>query len=207
MMNRRDLLKTAALGAAFAAAGLDAGARPALPGDSVYQLATPLTDQGGRSFVLGDGGADGDGRGRGRGTPTLVTMFYTSCQFVCPMLIETIRATQQKLTEAERQRLNVLMVSFDPQHDTVEVLKKTAKERQVDVANWTLARTDAASVRKLASVLGIQYKALANGDFNHTTALILLDAEGRIVGRTARLGDADPAFVKLVKATVAPASH
>ena len=51
-------------------------------------------------------------------------------------------------------------------------------------------------------MLGIQYRAIANGDFNHTTALILLDAEGRIVGRSTKLGNADPAFVKLVRTTL-----
>ena len=50
------------------------------------------------------------------------------------------------------------------------------------------------------AVLGIQYRALSNGDFNHTTALILIDADGRNAGRTAQLGVADAAFVKLVKA-------
>lgn len=204
-MNRRNLLKAGiAASAAFVAtsralAAVPAGqaAKPSLPTDSVYQLATPLTDQNGRPFTLGDG----------RGTPTIVSMFYTSCQFVCPMLVEAIRATQGKLVDGERQRLNVLMVTFDPQHDTVAVLQKTAKERQVEDAHWTLARTDAPNVRKLASVLGVQYRALGNGDFNHTTALILLDADGRIVGRTSQLGDADPAFVKLLKTTIAAAGH
>ena len=49
-------------------------------------------------------------------------------------------------------------------------------------------------------MLGVQYRALPNGDFNHSTNLILLDADGRIAGRTAQLGSADPAFVKQVKA-------
>ena len=59
------------------------------------------------------------------------------------------------------------------------------------------------NVRKLAAVLDIQYRALDNGDFNHSTALILVDAQGRIVGRTSELAGADPAFVKLLKATLA----
>lgn len=119
------------------------------------------------------------------------------------MVVEAIRDTQQKLGDDERSRVNVLMVTFDPQHDTVAVLQKTAKQRQLDSTHWTLARAEAPNVRKLASVLGVQYKALPNGDYNHTTALILLDTDGRIVGKTSQLGDADPAFVKLVKATLA----
>ena len=136
--------------------------------------------------------------------PVLVSMFYTSCQFVCPMLIDALRDTEAKLSAEERTRLTVLMVSIDPAHDSVAVLKRTADERQLDSAHWTLARTDPATVRKLAAVLGIQYRPLKNGDFNHTTALILVGADGRIAGHTAQLGNADPAFVKLVRGAVQP---
>lgn len=162
---------------------------PPLPSDSVYQLATPLVDQEGRHFRL-------DER---RGKPMLVSMFYTSCQFVCPMLIEALQDTERQLSPGEREHLGVLMVSFDPARDSVAVLKHTADERGVDGARWSLARADAPAVRKLAGVLGIQYRAIGSGDFNHTTVLVLLDAQGRIVARTSRLGNADPAFVQQVR--------
>jgi protein SCO1/2 len=55
-----------------------AGLALALPGDSVYQLDATLTDQLGRSVKLD----------AAHGQPVLVSMFYTSCQFVCPMLID-----------------------------------------------------------------------------------------------------------------------
>ncbi|HET7863651.1 MAG TPA: SCO family protein [Burkholderiaceae bacterium] len=168
----------------------DAGA---LPADSVYQLPISLTDQDGREFKLSDR----------RGQPMVVSMFYTSCQFVCPMLIETLRATEAQLSADERSRLTVLLVSFDPKNDTVTVLKRTAGERQVDTKRWALARTDAKSVRKLAAVLGTQYRELSNGDFNHSTSLVLLDADGRIAAKTPRLGDADPAFVTQVHGVLA----
>jgi protein SCO1 len=179
--------------AGLTAAALETEAAPAvLPSDSVYQLAVPLTDQLGRTTQLTDR----------RGHPMLVSMFYTSCQAVCPMLVDALRDTEAKLSAEERSHISVLMVSFDPEHDSVAVLKRTADERGLDGSHWTLARTDAKSARKLAAVLGIQYRALKNGDFNHTTALILLDADGRIAGRSTQLGNADPAFVKVVKAAV-----
>jgi protein SCO1 len=169
----------------------------ALPSASLYQLQAQLVDQHGARVTLD----------AGRGHPVLVSMFYTSCQFVCPMLIETMRATEAKLTEAERQRLTVLMVTFDPAHDSVAVLKQAAEQHQVNSRRWTLARTDATSVRKIAAVLGIQYRALSNGDFNHTTAVVLLDAEGRVVGRTSQLGTVDPAFLALLRSTLQAAAH
>lgn len=192
------LLLIAAAGSACARppdAGVQSqsASRP-LPSDSIYQLPVSLTDQSGQTETLRDR----------RGHPMLVSMFYTSCQFVCPMIVDALKSTESKLSAEEQERLPILMVSFDSAHDSVAVLKEKAEERELVSPHWTLARTDAASARKLAAVLGIQYRALPNGDFNHTTALILVDAEGRILGRTARLGDADPAFVKLVKASLRP---
>jgi protein SCO1/2 len=165
----------------------------ALPADSVYQLPIALTDQDGRGFKLIER----------RGQPVLVSMFYTSCQFVCPMLIETLRATEAQLSAQERARLTVLLVTFDPDKDSVAVLKRTATERGLEPSHWTMARTDAKSVRKFAAALGIQYRLLPNGDFNHSTPLVLLDADGRIAGKTAKLAEADPEFVKLVQGTLA----
>ena len=176
---------------AAAAVGTVKDAVP-LPTDSVYQLQSALTDQAGRAFRL-------DER---RGQPMLVSMFYTSCQFVCPMLIDALRDNQRQLNDSEREHLGVLLVSFDPAHDSTDVLRHTFDERGLDPAHWSLARSDPTTTRKLASVLGIQYRALANGDFNHTTVLLLLDAQGRIVARTSQLGNADPAFVKRVRAVV-----
>jgi protein SCO1/2 len=198
-MSRRSLLlgASALLAAAgpLARAAADAPARRSVPSDSIYQLAIPLTDQAGATFQLAER----------RGTPMIVSMFYTSCQFVCPMLIDAIEATETKLTPAERQRLKITLVSFDPEHDTVAVLRQKADERHLDAGRWTMARTDATSVRKLAALLGIQYRAIGNGDFNHSTALIAVDGEGRVVGKTAELAGADPEFVKRLKKTLASA--
>jgi protein SCO1/2 len=164
-----------------------------LPSKSVYQLAVPLTDQNGKAFQLADE----------RGTPTVVSMFYTSCQFTCPMLIEAMRANEEKLAPAERARLKVLLVSFDPEHDTVAALRKTADAHGVDGSRWSLVRSDATSVRKLAALLGIQYRAIGNGDFNHTAALILLDGDGQVVARTGEVTRSDDRFVKELKRAVA----
>ncbi|HKE47186.1 MAG TPA: SCO family protein [Rhodanobacteraceae bacterium] len=168
------------------------GAATELPATSVYRLDVPLVDQDGRALRFDEK----------RGGPMLVTMFYTSCKYVCPLIIDTLLATDRALDPAERARLGVLVVSFDPERDDPSALKRVADKRRLDVPRWTLARTEAPDVRKLAAVLGIQYRALADREINHTSALVLLDAEGRIVARTDKLGEVDPAFVAKVKATL-----
>jgi protein SCO1/2 len=51
-------------------------------------------------------------------------------------------------------------------------------------------------------VLGLQYRQLPDGGFNHSSELILLDADGRIAARTNVLGRLDPTFVKSITETV-----
>jgi protein SCO1/2 len=162
------------------------------PGESIYRLDMPLVDQDGRRFQLADR----------RGRAQVVSMFYSSCPYVCPLTIDTLRKTQKALSLAEQKRLDVLLVSFDPERDTPARLKQVVDERKLDTSNWTLASTDAASVRKLAAALDIQYRVLAGGDINHSTSLVLLDASGRIVMHTEKMGETDPAFVAAISRTL-----
>ncbi len=179
------------LAAALLVLTLPASGAPAkvvpLPANSIYQLSVSFTDQQDRTSRLEDW----------RGKPVMISMFYSSCQFVCPRIVEALKRTEESLA----RKVPILMVSFDPVRDDTAALKAMAEERHIDSRIWTLARTDARNVRKLAATLGIQYRELPSGEFNHSSVIILLDAEGRIVGKTSTLGEADPAFVKLVKKT------
>lgn len=165
-----------------------------LPPDSVLRLDGRFTDQDGKPFVLS----------ARRGRPQLVTMFYTSCKYMCPLIVDSGLGVDHALAPAERARLRVLFVSLDPARDDVRTLDALASTRKLDRQRWTLARTDAASVRKTAAVLGIRYRALADGEFNHSSVLLLLDADGRIVARTEKMGRVpDPEFLAKVRATLA----
>jgi protein SCO1/2 len=173
-----------------------AATRPApLPGDSIYQLPMALTDQHGKRWDWGSK----------RGQPQVVAMFYTSCQFTCPLIVDSGKAIEHALAPAERQRLGLLLISMDPKRDTPVALMRVAKKRGLDGAHWSLASPDASSVRAAAGGLGVRYRQLANGDFNHTSGLLLLDRVGRIVARTEHVGSvADPEFVKAVRNALLP---
>jgi protein SCO1/2 len=170
-----------------------AGEPAALPDDSVYHLDMPLVDHEGRSFHLADR----------RGRPQLVSMFYSSCPYVCPLIIDTLRMTQRALPANDSKKLDILMVSLDPERDTPTRLKQVFGERKLDAASWTLARTDAANVRKLAAILGIQYRVLKDGGINHSTSLLLLDANGRIVAQSGKTGELDADLVAAIERTFA----
>ncbi|MBN8481170.1 MAG: SCO family protein [Xanthomonadales bacterium] len=186
-------MRRCVLGLLLAATVGGVGAADVLPGDSLYQLRLPLTDQRGTARALD----------ATRGEVTVVTMFYASCPYMCPLIIDTLKLTEARLDEAKRAHLRVLMVSLDAVNDTPDRLMALAGKRKLDAARWTLARTDAAHVRELATALGIRYRDLGNGDFNHSSMLVLLDREGRVLARTETMGKVDAAFLAAVDGALA----
>lgn len=174
----------------LAAPGLATAAPPLAP-DSVYQFDAALVGQDGKARTWASL----------RGKPRVASMFYTSCQYICPLIVDSGKAVEHALTPAQRARLGIVLVSMDPARDTPAALQAVAKQRKLDPSRWLLVAPRPGDVRGLAGVLGIRYRALADGEFNHTSALVLLDAEGRIVARTEQVGSRpDPEFLAQVRA-------
>ncbi|MBX3690042.1 SCO family protein [Dokdonella sp.] len=191
-MKRQYLRIFALLACLGLAGGLPAFAAP-LPGDSIYHLDASLTDQHGKARKLADT----------QGKPVIAAMFYASCKFVCPLIIDSVRKTERALAPAQREGIEVVLISLDPDRDTPAVLNELAHKRHVDSPHWHLMRAPASDVRRIAAVLGVQYKQLEDGEFSHSSALVLLDAQGRILARSEKLGEADPEFVGAVQRALA----
>lgn len=160
-----------------------------LPGDSVYQVTAPLTDQDGRSLGWQDL----------RGRAVVVSMFYSNCHLMCPLIIASGKALQQQLSSGDRDALDLAVLSIDPVRDTPVALQEVADAHHLD-PRWRLLRPRDSDVRTLAAVLDIRYRAQPDGTFNHTSALILLDRDGRVLARSEITGlQPDPGFVAEVK--------
>ena len=160
-----------------------------LPPNSVYNLQVLVEDQ------LGDF----SGLDRYKGKPVLVTMFYASCPHVCPLLISTIQLMESELSDAERADLRVLTVSIDPERDTPMKLRETMERHSADAGRWSMVRSDPGDLRAIAGVFGVRYKQLPDGEFNHTTRIVLLDREGTQVASTEQLGRLDSTFFQAIK--------
>ncbi|WP_435741502.1 SCO family protein [Nocardioides sp. SYSU DS0663] len=76
--------------------------------------ATSLTDTGGEPFSLTEDTEE---------PLTLVFFGYTQCPDVCPLVMQTLTSGLTKLSEEEREQVQVVFVSTDPATDTPEVLR------------------------------------------------------------------------------------
>ena len=67
------------------------------------------------------------------------------------------------------------LISLDPERDTTRGAGP-CRRSAISIRALDAGTPEPADVRAIAGLLGIRYRALADGDFNHTTVLVLLDA-------------------------------
>ncbi len=164
-----------------------------LPGDSVYHLPAATQDADGHPVAWSSL----------RGQARVVSMFYTHCHLMCPLILENAKSVQKQLTPDERRRLGMVMVSLDPARDTPAAMREVAQRHRVP-DGWQFLTPADNDVRAIASVLDVRYRFREDGSINHTSVLVLLDAEGRVRARSEVNGAAaDPAFLIQIKALLA----
>jgi len=148
-------------------AAADPTAAP-LSSKSIYQLDVSFTTDEGRPFSLREL----------RGEPVVLTLFYTSCQAACPRMVEEMQRIEAALPEKAAQHTHFVLITFDPETDTVAALKAYRTARRLD-ARWILARGSTEDVRMLAMTLGIQYKQ-EGAMFAHSNLISILNREGEL---------------------------
>ena len=138
--------------------------------DSIYQLEARLTDQAGRA----------QGLDLYRGSPVLITLFYGSCQATCPLIIDTLRSTERGLSPDQRQKLRVLMISFDPERDTPQALDHYVHAFD---PRFVALRGDPAATQRVAKDFKIYYEKRKEGDtytVDHSAQSYVFDPQGRL---------------------------
>ncbi len=176
-------------GSALAAAAEVQGSTP-LPGASIYHLPVTLERVGHGEVPLVSLA----------GSPVVITMFYSSCLVICPMLTVAMQKTALALDPSQRAQVRFVMVSLDAERDTVAKLADFAADHHIDTDQWVVAHASAGDVRQLAAALGIRYRRLPDGNYSHSSALTLLDARGVPNGRTDDLSAADAALLAQIRA-------
>ena len=146
------------------------------PGDQVPDFT--LTNQEGKRIFLK----------QYRGKVLLITFIYTRCPFpdFCPRVSSNFAEIDKQLgADPTLANVQLLSISFDPEHDTPKVLRDYA----FSVAHthdpklfrrWQFAIPRADELPKLADFFGLVYKPEA-GLITHNLSTAIIGADGKIV--------------------------
>lgn len=131
-----------------------------------------LTDQDGQALRF----ADYEGR------LVLVDFFYSRCTDLCPILNDAMARIGDALPPASLgPDLVLLSISFDPEFDTTEELRRYARIFDADGVGWRMARVDDADqLRALLKTFGVVVIADGRGGFQHNGAIHLVGRDGRL---------------------------
>lgn len=135
---------------------------------------------------------DQDGRSRDfstirNGRALAVTFIYTKCPIptFCPAMDRQFAEAQSLLkNKGLEQKAGLLSVSFDPKHDTPQVLKQHAAKLGADPRIWTFVTGERAAIDRFASsmlVTLVRGEAANPDEIGHTLRTTVVGPDGRIV--------------------------
>ena len=153
------------------------------PGDrSIYQLDSSWVEDNGHPLRLR--ALEGDMQ--------LLALIYTSCTGSCPVTVKAMQMFSRSMPDDLKGQIHFLLVTVDPEHDTLATLREYRHEMKLD-RRWKLLRGSASDVRELAAVLGFNYEQIESGQFVHTNLITVLDTHGEIVHQQSDFaGDPKP---------------
>ena len=120
---------------------------------------------------------------------TLMAMVYTHCPDICPMTTHNMYLVQEKLPEELKDKIEFVIISFDPGRDTPSVLKKFAELRDISFDHWTFLTGDEQNTKEVMLKFGVKaikadstYDADGNLSYSviHTDRISLVDQNGKL---------------------------
>lgn len=142
----------------------------AFPSNSIYNLKSNFIDHNGKNLSFKDFS----------GKVQIFSMIYTRCKTVCPVIISNMKYIEKNLPKNLVNNVHFLLISLDPDRDSISDLYKFFKLKGFVDNNWTLCKTDINDTLKIALASGIKYKKEKNNEYTHSNIIIILDKNGVI---------------------------
>ena len=112
-----------------------------------------------------------------KGRWSLLFFGYTYCPDICPMTLMHMNRLMKRLSEEEREQLNVVLVSVDPERDRPEQLGQYMDYFNPD---FTALTGNPDNMKKLAAQLNAFYARVDREDggylMDHSANIVLLDS-------------------------------
>lgn len=118
------------------------------------------------------------------GKVTVVNFFFTFCPGICPKLTKSLKRVAQEFSDDPR--LLLLSHSVTPDHDTVEKLRRYAKQKKITHSNWHLLTGERSLIYRLGRKVYFAEESLgekkSEDEFLHTENFILVDKNRHLRG-------------------------
>ncbi len=107
---------------------------------------------------------------------------FTHCPDICPMTLQTLAAVRGRFDGPDQP--GVVFVSIDPARDGPEMLGDYLAYYDPDIIGITGAEAAVAAFARALGVAVVMGEADAHGHYavDHTTAVFLVDPQGRLAG-------------------------
>lgn len=118
-----------------------------------------------------------------RGKWLLVDFIYTRCPTYCTTLGREFAQLQSSLAlPLAQHKVQLLSVSFDPEHDTPQRLAEYLQRFRTSDSEWLASRpVDQVGLELLEKRFGITVIPDSFGGYTHNAAIHLVDPHGRLV--------------------------
>lgn len=131
------------------------------------------------------------------GKPFAIFFGFTRCAEVCPTTLQSMALLRKKLG-SEGDKLNLVFVSLDPEHDKPSDIGQYLSLFGTPIIGLTGSQTELAQIVK---AYHIYYKKvpIEGGDYviDHTANVFLMGADGRFVGALSHGEDTAVALEKV----------
>ena len=114
---------------------------------------------------------------------TIVFFGFTHCPDICPTTLAILNDTYSKLKDRERERMQIVMISIDPERDTVEKLAEYVPYFNNEFIGVTGNKH---LIKRLTAELNVAYNKvpLDSDDYtvDHSSQLVLINPKGHYHG-------------------------
>lgn len=119
-----------------------------------------------------------------RNQPTVMSFIFTRCgdPVMCPATSARMAQLGDRLAEAGREDVRLVLVSFDPEYDTPGVLHQYADALGMETDQYELLTGDSETIRALLHLTGVR-TIEEDGTIVHNLVTLLSDNHGRIILR------------------------
>jgi protein SCO1/2 len=117
-----------------------------------------------------------------RGKVVAVNFIYTSCALpnFCLRIANNFGVLQKRFKKQLGRDLVLLTVTFDPVHDTPEVLARYGSRWEADPATWHFLTGPAGDVQRVCRLFGVDFFP-DEGLMNHSLRTAIIDRWGKMV--------------------------